>query len=504
MSKKFVRGLPKIDDLVHADGVAGNQFATRDVGAPTAVPSPMPALHQSYFTSYSANFEDVILNRIFANRPNGFYVDIGAAHPLFENDTKLFYDRGWTGINVEPNPIFFELLVAERPRDCNFSLAVSESAGDIDFYEVVGTGLSTCDPKQADIARKKGHRIVKRSVTTAPLSSILDQVTPPAIDFMKIDVEGFEQQVLSSNDWSRYRPSVILIEVTYPESPTRRPTTIRADLEKLGYHWRYFDGLNDFYVIAEFALGDDIFDRPPNVFDGFKLRATADLEQQLAYLSDARTQSEEYAQELAAALQTSQEYGKELERAIAEANQKHSEQTASLTAALEASRRYSTELEAAITVIKQAHIEQVDSLTAAYDSSRANAENLLQKLTALREDYSVLQLAENRVGIELANEKFDRHHLSVGAEAMRKELVTLQAELERWAVDREELLHLRELHTDEAALRARLAQDEAALRGLLVEAEAAREEMLKSTSWQLTRPYRRVGGALKALKRRMS
>jgi FkbM family methyltransferase len=519
MSKKSVRGSSKIANLAEVDDVAGSEVTGPDTGATSVAASLTPPLHQSFFTSYSANFEDVILNRIFGKKPNGFYVDIGAAHPMFENDTKLFYDRGWTGINVEPNPNFFELLAAERPRDRNFCLAVTESASDIDFYEVVGTGLSTCDEKQAEIARRKGHRIVKRSVTSATLGSILDQVAPPAIDFMKIDVEGFEQQVLSGNDWSKYRPSVISIEVTYPESPTRRLTTIRDYLEKLGYNWRYFDGLNDFYVAGEFELDGDVFDRPPNVFDGFKLRATVDLEQQVANLSDFRRQTEEYAQELAAALQTSRETGAELQRAIVEIKQQHSDQVASLTAALEASR------------------EEIRSLTAAYHSSRADAEDAGRSLAELRDSYSILQVAKNRVRIELANEKFERHNLSVATETMRKELVALHAELERWIADRGELLHLRALRADEAArhnlelsavkaaenaetarfkaelssqsahrdselqqLRAELGQ----LRTRLTDAEAARQAMLHSSSWQIMRPYRGVGRALKAVTRLFS
>src|SRR4051812_21085326 len=86
------------------------------------------------FVSYSANCEDVILRRIFGNEPNGFYIDVGAAHPTFENDTKLLYDSGWHGINIEPNKEFFDVLARERTRDVNLNMVLSDTIGAIDFY----------------------------------------------------------------------------------------------------------------------------------------------------------------------------------------------------------------------------------------------------------------------------------------------------------------------------------------------------------------------------------
>jgi FkbM family methyltransferase len=245
--------------------------------------SVLKPINQRY-TSFSANFEDVILHRIFGLKAHGFYVDVGAAHPLFENDTKLFYDRGWNGINIEPNTVFFDQLKAERPRDHNVCAAISKSAESISFHEVVGTGLSTCDPSQAQVAHSKGYQVRRYDVPTARLSTILNEVAPTHIDFLKIDVEGLEQEVLATNDWKQYRPSVILLEATFPESPVRRQTEIRQFLEGHGYHWRYFDGLNDFYVASEFEVADDIFTRPPNIFDGFRLREAVDSEQHVKNL----------------------------------------------------------------------------------------------------------------------------------------------------------------------------------------------------------------------------
>lgn len=234
----------------------------------TSTTSTLPS-QSTRFVSYSANREDVFINRLFAHRPTGFYVDVGAAHPVYENDTKSLYDRGWHGINIEPNAGFFRALAAERPRDRNFNLAVSNTPGTLTFYEVIGTGLSTCDPDEARRASAKGFRVVDHQVATDTLCNLLEAADAPAIDLLKVDVEGFELQVLQSNDWTRFRPILIIAEATYPESPTRRPDQLTPFLAGHGYRRTYFDGLNDYFVAEEFALPDDVFDRPPNVFDNF-------------------------------------------------------------------------------------------------------------------------------------------------------------------------------------------------------------------------------------------
>lgn len=421
MSKKAIRGASEATDHTQKDERPMNDGAS--IESPQASPL-IPPLHEHYFTSFSANFEDVILQRIFGKKAQGFYVDVGAAHPLFENDTKLFYDRGWNGINIEPNKFFFEQLKSERSRDHNFCLAISESVDQINFYEVVGTGLSTCDEKQAEDARAKGHEIIRHSVPTAALSAVLDQVAPSSIDFLKIDVEGLEQQVLASNNWEKYQPSVILLEATFPESPIRRPTQIRPYLESRGYRWRYFDGLNDFYVAPGFEVPDDVFDRPPNVFDSFRLRATLEMEQHISNLNAALRESQNYAQSL-----------------------------------------------------------------------------------ATDKTYAILQTAYNKAKIEIANERFERHRLSVSADSMRKELVELHSELERWIDDRRELLHLREAHANDVnalqAERAPSAEQIVQLRARVVDLEANRVAMLNSRSWRLTRPVRVIGSLLRRLRNRL-
>lgn len=236
-----------------------------------------PEADRDYFVSYSLNFEDVILHRIFGRMPIGFYVDVGAQHPNIDNDTKLLYDAGWSGVNIEPNTYFFALLEAERKRDHNFCLALSDLEGEINYYEIAGSGLSTCDPQEAEQARSKGHKVMSRQIPMTTLAKLLGQIQPKSFQLLKVDVEGFEEQVLAGNDWTKYRPSVILVEATYPGRPARRPTNIAASLESKGYTFRYFDGLNDFFVDEDFKVADEAFDRPPNIFDRFRQRALVEL-----------------------------------------------------------------------------------------------------------------------------------------------------------------------------------------------------------------------------------
>ena len=222
------------------------------------------------FISYSANFEDVILHRIFGGQCEGFFVDVGAADPRMENDCKALYDQGWSGINIEPNPALHQALVEQRPRDRSLGIALGETDGQERYYEVQGTGLSTLDQDEAARCQAEGWTLVEHVVETRTLRSVLEQAAPERFDLLKVDVEGWEERVLRGNDWLRYRPLIILVEATLPERPTRRETGVAAFLVGHGYHHAYFDGLNDFFVRDDFRGADEAFALPPNVFDRFE------------------------------------------------------------------------------------------------------------------------------------------------------------------------------------------------------------------------------------------
>jgi FkbM family methyltransferase len=223
--------------------------------------------------SYAQNFEDVLLNRVFGGVDYGFYVDIGASHPSVDSVTKTFYDRGWSGINVEPGDIFAELAAA-RPRDVNLRMAVYDHAGDLDFAQQPEgyAGLSRVQEAGAGgISAPSGvPEVQMRRVACDTLGSILQtHAQRRPISFLKIDAEGSELTIIRSTDWRAIRPTVLVIEATKPLSNELDNAEWEPILLEQGYVPAYFDGINCFYVPEERSDLLRHFALPVNVLDGF-------------------------------------------------------------------------------------------------------------------------------------------------------------------------------------------------------------------------------------------
>jgi FkbM family methyltransferase len=216
--------------------------------------------------SYAQNFEDILLARAFPG-PSGFYIDVGANHPVFHSVTKRFYDLGWRGINVEPNPRLFRALAAQRPRDVNLNAGLSDADGALTFYEVLDHrhGWSTFHPDAAAAYRRQGVQVAERPVPVTTLASICDRHAPPdaAIDFLKIDAEAFELQVLRGNDWSRWRPRVVLVEGALPGPVAEWEPVLLGN----GYRFAAFDGINRYYLRGEDHALAPAFAAPVNALD---------------------------------------------------------------------------------------------------------------------------------------------------------------------------------------------------------------------------------------------
>ena len=227
--------------------------------------------------SYAQNREDVLINRVFQNQATGFYVDVGANDPAFYSVTKAFYDHGWRGINIEPGTIF-ELLKAERPRDINLNVAISEHAGPATFYVCPDApGLSSLCPDVPDTIRPHVGGRYAKTVDAVPLRDVFRQAWPETgVDFMSIDVEGYERSVILSNDWSRYRPRLVLLEATLPGSSIPCHMDWEPLLLKADYLFAYFDGLNRFYLRKEDEALMQHFRVPVNLFDGYQIGETAE------------------------------------------------------------------------------------------------------------------------------------------------------------------------------------------------------------------------------------
>jgi len=167
--------------------------------------------------SYSQEGEDMILRRIFRGQTEGFYIDVGAHHPRRYSNTYSFYRLGWSGINIEPNPDFAAAFRAIRPRDITLQIGVDERAGELTYYSFNEPALNTFDTELMKSRLTHSHvKLVQtRKVEVRPLASILETHLHPgrAVDFLTVDVEGFDFAVLRSNDWRRFRPRCVLVEV---------------------------------------------------------------------------------------------------------------------------------------------------------------------------------------------------------------------------------------------------------------------------------------------------
>lgn len=168
--------------------------------------------------SYSQEGEDLILKRVFENKAKGCFIDIGAHHPQRFSNTYIFYINGWTGINIDPLPGTKALFEKERPKDTSLEFGISAKEQILTYYMFNEPALNTFD--EAEAKHKDGINngqffiTEKKEIKTLPLKSILDQYLEKGrqIDFLTIDVEGLDMEVLTSNDWIQYRPTYILVE----------------------------------------------------------------------------------------------------------------------------------------------------------------------------------------------------------------------------------------------------------------------------------------------------
>jgi len=166
--------------------------------------------------SYSQEGEDVLLDRVLTRQPRGFYVDVGACHPQRFSNTYLFYQRGWSGINIEPNPDAVGAFRSSRPRDINLCLGISDRPGVETYYLFDDPALNTFDKMLAQWRTEHtSYRIVKTiEIPVEPLAGVLAKHLPAGqgIDFLNVDAEGRDLTVLQSSDWDRFRPKFVLAE----------------------------------------------------------------------------------------------------------------------------------------------------------------------------------------------------------------------------------------------------------------------------------------------------
>ena len=423
--------------------------------------------------SYAQNYEDVVLWRALKDVEPGFYVDVGAADPEEISVTKLFYDRGWSGINIEPTAAYFERLVRARPRDLNLNVAAGAAPGLMALNEIPGTGLSTGDDALARRHAAAGWESREITVPMLTLTSICESQGVGDIHFLKVDVEGAEADVLRGMDFDRFRPWIVVVEATEPLSPIRNDESCEALLLGQRYRRAYFDGLNAFYVAEEQAGLIDALAVPPNVFDDYVTAREHALRVRVEEASDTvhtlsvrlKHQDDELGVLRSASAET------EAARDAAEA------QLASLRQELEGARE-------------------------AEQRARLHADQLKRRLAAAHEEVVLHQQAELALRAELDAALRRQETMATQQEGARTEHDALLAQRDAALAERDALIAARDeqaarLHQAQVAARA-LAHEQERLHLAHASVASLLDSVRISTSWRLTRPIRVLGRAVKA------
>lgn len=236
------------------------------------------------FISYAQNREDAVLWRVLADYGPGFYIDVGAGHPVADSVTKAFSLAGWRGINIEPMPEPMDALREDRPRDINLQVALEAEPGSKRYFNVRrASGLSTGVEEYATRYKDLGWEVDEMEVEVDTLANVCSRFVRDEIHFLKIDAEGSEEAILRGADFERFRPWIVVIEALAPcvlttaegvpvDRPDQQATATHESwddqLTAAGYQFVLFDGLNRFYLANEKAdLLAERLAAPANVLD---------------------------------------------------------------------------------------------------------------------------------------------------------------------------------------------------------------------------------------------
>jgi FkbM family methyltransferase len=217
------------------------------------VPQTLKWRRERWFAQHG---EDRRLAKLLAGRRRGFYVDVGAWDPHQDSVTKYFYERNWRGVNVEPHPVLYQRLVAARPKDVNLPVALGATNEERLLTLVGNSGLTTFDQHFAGNAERwlaengRGQpEVAQIRVQVTTLAEVCRRYVPAgtSIDFLKIDVEGAEGDVLRGGDWANYRPEILVVEAVQPLTSIPAWDDWDDFVRSCGYAFIEFDGLNRWY-----------------------------------------------------------------------------------------------------------------------------------------------------------------------------------------------------------------------------------------------------------------
>jgi FkbM family methyltransferase len=177
------------------------------------LPSYLLRKFRSRKISYSLSGIDLLVTHIFQNKKKGFFIDIGCNHPVYNNNTYLLYKKGWRGINVDLDKQSIDLFNIYRKHDFNKNVAVSSVSKEVDLYFYHNkSAINTLNKTSAEFQKAIPKEV--RKITTNTLNSIIlaSSFADKKVDFLSIDVEGYELEVLKGFDLKKYSPKVIVIE----------------------------------------------------------------------------------------------------------------------------------------------------------------------------------------------------------------------------------------------------------------------------------------------------
>ena len=186
--------------------------------------------------TYAMDGEDLAIENFVEKKEKGFYVDIGAHHPIQRNNTNLLFQKGWEGINIDINEFSIDLFNFLRPNDINLQIAVSDQEGEISFYyQKKFSQLNTTDKKTANY--HFNGKFKEKIIKCKPIKNILDEskFRNKKIDVLKIDVEGAEMKVLETLNFEVYNPSLICIEILGYRHLDKKDKEIKIKKDKIYY-----------------------------------------------------------------------------------------------------------------------------------------------------------------------------------------------------------------------------------------------------------------------------
>lgn len=190
--------------------------------SPTSFLAYPKDLYLHHALSFSQEGEDRLLSRFFEDKNKGFYIDVGAHHPQWLSNTYYFYLKGWSGINIDAMPGCMNSFDKIRSKDINLEMAISNVEQELTYYEFNEPALNGFDKILSEERDKleKYQITATHTIKTYQLSKILDKYLPvdQEIDFLSVDVEGLDLQVLQSNNWDKYRPKLVMAESLVTES----------------------------------------------------------------------------------------------------------------------------------------------------------------------------------------------------------------------------------------------------------------------------------------------